>query len=133
MKFSYKQRKLYFNLGLGILWLVIFMMHVLTNDQLRPLDFIWLFVALLYFGLYYYQKSYGYVRFMDGKIEVDGPLGKKASISDVQRIKKFAGEYILKTANKELRINTQLMTPLTKEALTQELEKLDVEWDNIAV
>lgn len=129
MKFSHNSKKIYFSLGLGILWLVIFVMRVSQNGQLRPLDFLWLFMSLMYFGLFYYQRTYGYVRIKDGIIEIDGPLGKKVSIGDVKRIRKFAGEYILKTDPKEYRINTQLMEASIKEALTQELEKLDVEWE----
>lgn len=43
-------------------------------------------------------------------------------------MKKFAGDYILKTDKNELKINTQIIDPNSFAQLNAELEKLNVEW-----
>jgi hypothetical protein len=59
---------------------------------------------------------------------VNGPLGKKLKLTEIKRIKKFAGDYILKTDKKELTINTQFIEPNSMVELNAELEKLNIEW-----
>jgi hypothetical protein len=65
----------------------------------------------------------------NGIINVNGPFGKKLNLNEVKRIKKFAGDFILKTDNKEMTINTQIIEPTSLSELNEELEKLDVEWN----
>ncbi len=57
-----------------------------------------------------------------------GLFGKKLNLTEIKSIKKFAGDYILKTDNKELTINTQMIDSNSLTDLNTELEKLDVEW-----
>lgn len=59
---------------------------------------------------------------------MNGPLGKKLKLTEIKRIKKFAGDYILKTDKKELTINTQFIEPNSMVELNAELEKLNIEW-----
>jgi len=60
---------------------------------------------------------------------VNGPFGKKLILTEIKRIKKFAGDYILKTDEKELTINTQIIDPNSLAELNAELKKLNVEWN----
>ena len=53
---------------------------------------------------------------------------KKLNLNELKWIKKFAGDYILKTDEKELAINTQIINPSLLAELNAELEKLNVEW-----
>ena len=55
--------------------------------------------------------------------------GKKLNLTEIKRIKKFAGDYILKTDKSELTINTQIIDPNSLAELNAELEKLNVEWN----
>jgi len=82
----------------------------------------------MYLGLYFYQKNYKYLTIENGIINVNGPFGKKLNMTEIKRIKKFAGDYILKTDKKELTINTQIIDPNSLAELNAELEKLNVEW-----
>jgi hypothetical protein len=50
-------------------------------------------------------------------------------MTEIKRIKKFAGDYILKADKKELTINTQIIDPKSLVELNIELEKLNVEWN----
>lgn len=128
MKISYKKKHLYVNLGLGLFWLFYFILNVFFNENPNWLDYGWIVISLMYLGLYYYQKKYKYVIIDNGIIMLDGPLGKKLYLKDINRIKKFAGDYILKTGDKDLAINTQIIAPDSLAQLNAELEKLDVEW-----
>ena len=86
-------------------------------------------MSLMYLGLYFYQKNYKYLSIENGTIAVEGPLGKKMNLNEVKQIKKFAGDYILKTDKKELTINTRIIEPNALSKLDAELEKLSLEWN----
>ncbi|WP_321286696.1 hypothetical protein [uncultured Sunxiuqinia sp.] len=49
-------------------------------------------------------------------------FGKKLNLTRIKRIKKFAGDYILKTDNTELSTNTQIIAP-------NSLAELNAEWN----
>lgn len=48
------------------------------------------------------------------------------NLSEIKQIKKFTGDYILKTDKKELTINTEYLDPKSREKLVGELKKLEV-------
>lgn len=129
MKIAYKKRHLNVNLILGLVWLVFFFVKVFAEEELNWIDYGWIIISAMYLGMYVYQKSYKYLTIENGVIKVNGWFGKKVTLNDIKRIKKFAGDYILKTDNKELTINTQIIDPASLSELNAELEKLDVEWN----
>ena len=129
MKIQYKKRQLDFNLIFGIIWLIFFLLQLLFDDGLNWTDYGWIFISLAYSGIYFYQKKYKYVTINNGFLTVNGPFGKTINLMDIKRIKKFAGDYILKTDKEELIINTQVMDPNSLSELNKELEKLHVEWN----
>lgn len=128
MKIEYKKRQLNFNLIFGILWLSYFLAQLFLQDELHWIDYGWIFISLAYFGTYFYLKKYNYVTIENGSIKVNGPFGKQLNLTEIKQIRKFAGDYILKTDHKELTINTQLIDPNSLTELNAELENLDVEW-----
>lgn len=129
MKITYKKRYLNVNLILGLIWLVWFFVRVFEKEEPNWIDYGWIFIPLMYLGLYFYQKHYKYLIIENGIINVDGPFGKKLNLTEIKRIKKFAGDYILKTDKNELTINTQIIDPNSLTKLNTELEKLNVEWN----
>ena len=129
MKIQYKKRQLNFNLIFGIIWFIYFFVKLLFDDKLHWIDYGWILISLIYFGSYFYQKKYKYVSIENGILTVNGPFGKKLNLTEIKRIKKFAGDYIIKTDKKELTINTQIIEPNSLAELNAELEKLNVEWN----
>jgi hypothetical protein len=129
MKIPYKKRQLNFNLIFGIIWLSYFINKIAFDDTLRWIDYGWVFLSLTYFGIYFYQKKYKYVTIENGILTVNGPLGKKLQLDEIKLIKRFAGDYIIKSNNKELTINKQIIDPNSLSELNAELEKLNVEWN----
>jgi len=129
MKISYKKKHLNINLILGLVWLVWFFVGVFVNEEPNWTDYGWLIISLSYLGLYFYQKHYTYLTIENGMININGPFGKKLNMNDLKQIKKFAGDYILKTDQKELTINTQIIDPNSLAQLDAELKKTNVAWD----
>ena len=65
----------------------------------------------------------------NGIIKENHLFGKKIELAEINQIKKFAGDYIIKTDKSEMTINTQIIDPNSLEDLNVELEKLKVEWN----
>jgi len=132
MKIAYKKRKLNINLIFSFVWFIVFIGHIASayfeKEPLGLLDYGWILISVMYLIGYAYQRQHQYLTLIDGTIEINIPFGKKMKLAEVKRIKKFAGDYILKTENKELVINTQIIDPPSLSALNTELEKLNVEW-----
>ena len=79
--------------------------------------------------MYFYEYFNQYLTIGNGIIKINSPFGKKMNLAEIKRIKKFAGDYILKTEKAELTINTQMIDPNSLAELNAELEKLNVEWN----
>ncbi len=129
MKIKYKKKRLNHNLIFGILWLTISLLGIFTKDNPYWTDYGFLIISILYLGTYFYEKKNQYLTIKKGQILVNQPFGKKIILAEIKRIKKFAGDYILKTDKKELTINTQIIDPNSLAELNNELEKLNVEWN----
>ncbi|MDB2491348.1 hypothetical protein N9W90_03160 [Flavobacteriaceae bacterium] len=112
----------------GLFWLIWFFFGVFGKEEPNWTDYGWIVISLMYLGMYFYQKNYNYLTIENGIINVNGPFGKKLNLNELKWIKKFAGDYILKTDEKELAINTQIINPSLLAELNAELEKLNVEW-----
>lgn len=117
------------NLILGIVWLVFGLLGIFTKEDPYWTDYGLLVISMLYLALYFYQKQNKYLTIENGIITVNGSFGKKINLTEIRQIKKFAGDYIIKTDKKELTINTQIIDPKSLTELNAELEKLKVEWN----
>lgn len=74
------------------------------------------------------MKNRQYLTIEDGVITKNNLFPKKINLIEITKIKKFSGDYILKTNNGELTINTRLIDKKSLADLDTVLEKLDVEW-----
>lgn len=128
MKIKYKKRNLRINLILGIVWLIFGLLGLFTRESAYWTDYGYLVISILCLVLYFYQKQNKYLIIENGILKINSSLGKKINLTEIKRIKKFAGDYILKTDKKELTINTQIIDPNSLGELNTELEKLNVEW-----
>ncbi|WP_372518347.1 hypothetical protein [Winogradskyella sp.] len=129
MKIRYKKRHLNINLILGIIWLVWFFVFDFNKEEMNWTDYGWLVISIAYLSIYFYQRQNKYLTIENGIIKINSPFGKKLNLTEIKRIKKFAGDYILKTDKKELTINTQIIDPNSLAELNAELKKLNVEWN----
>ena len=129
MKIPYSKKRLFFQLILGAIWTLIGFLQLFLVESNSWISSFWLLLGILYVGLFFYQKKYGYIRLSEGILNRDGPLGKKVPMGKIKVIKKFAGDYILQTeAKKKLTINTQFIASEMLEKLNAELEKHSPQW-----
>lgn len=134
MKIRYKKRRVRTNLVLALVWLGFSIIYLLIdNVESRESSWIkygWLIISLAYFALYAYQHYYQYAVLVNGVLKVNDPFfGKEINLSDIKKIRYFAGDYIVKGEDKELTISTEIIDPDSLTELVAELEKLeDVEW-----
>lgn len=131
MKIQYKKRRVRTNLVLALVWLGFSIIYLLIdNAENSWIQYGWLIISLGYFALYAYQHHYQYAALVNGALKVNDPfVGKKINLSDIRKIRYFAGDYIVKGEDKELTINTEIIDPDSLTELVAELEKLeDVEW-----
>ncbi len=75
------------------------------------------------------REKESYLTIENGIISVNQPFGKKINLTEIKRIKKLGGDYILKSDKKELTINTQIIDPNSLAELNTALKKLNVEWN----
>lgn len=128
MKIAYKKKYLLSNLIQGIVWQVFFWVGLFIEDTPSWIDYGWLIISVAYLWLYFQNKTYHYLSIDHEFIRKNWPFGKKISVKDIKWIRKFAGDYILKTNQKKMTINTQLIDPKSVTVLETELQKLNVLW-----
>lgn len=129
MKIEFKKRHLKINLILGAIWLVLGILNIDYDGGNRWTDYGYLFISILYLALYFYQRQNNYLIIEGGIIKMNGLFGKKVNLTEIKSIRKFAGDYSLKTDKKDFTINTQMIDPNSLAELNTELEKLKVEWN----
>jgi hypothetical protein len=128
MTIPYKKKHVITTLIFGVVWLTLSLLNLNYNDENRWFDYGYLVIGLLYMVLYIYQKQVKYLSINHGVLKLHGDFGKKVVLADVKVIKTFAGDYILKTDDKTLTINTQIIDPLALKELQIALEALNVTW-----
>lgn len=125
MIIRFKKKRLYINLGLGIMWSFFGISKIfLSEEEPSWIDYGFLLIGVLYLLLFYYEYKNQYLFVGNGIIKENGFLGKKLEIDKINQIRKFAGEYILKSEEKEMRININSIEKDSLHDLEQELEKL---------
>jgi len=129
MKVRYKKKKMRFNLIYGIIWAVFGLLSLNYGEENEWTDYVFILMAVLYLGQYFYEWRNQYLTIDSEFIKVNSSFGKKIRLSEISWIKKFAGDYILKTATKELTINTQIIDKVSLNELNEILAKLELPSD----
>ncbi len=111
MKIKFKKKKLRINLIIGVAWMIFGIINVLLNDDLKWSDYGYLVIGCFYLGQYFYNYKYQYLNIYNESIRKNGVFGfgKTINLTEIIEFKIFAGEYILKTNESELKINTHLI------------------------
>ncbi|MDZ4127680.1 MAG: hypothetical protein U1E02_26455 [Hydrogenophaga sp.] len=126
MKIRFKKKRLKYYLIFGILWLVLGTTAVIFNPE-NFFNYGYLLMGILYAGTYLFENKKQYLTIENGIISKNHLIPKKINLNEIKRIKKFAGDYILKTDSTELRINTELIEENSLAELNTVLEKLNLE------
>ncbi len=100
---------MYWSLALGIVWIIFGTISFIGDDDIRWTNYGYLLAGILYIGQYLWNISNQYLTIENGIIKKNSINGKKINLNEITWIKKFAGDYTLKTKNLELKINTDLI------------------------
>lgn len=128
MKIRYTKKTLKIKLILGLLVMAYGGFKLISSQQLNWLDVGWLIVGMIYIGTFIFQMINAYLTIESGMLKVNTLFGKKINLNEVKEIRNFAGNYTLRTKNKEVKINTALIDPDSLVDLKNELNKLTVNW-----
>lgn len=128
MKIKFKKKRLYINLILGIVWIGLGISKLLVDGSFRWFDYGYLVLGFLYTAHFLYDLRNQYLTIENGTIRKNGlyGFGKKINLNDIIWIKKFAGDYTLKTETKEFKINTTLIEEESLVQLNEILENLNL-------
>lgn len=128
MKIRFKKKRLYANLIIGIIWIGLCVFNVFEHDSFRWLDYVHLIMGLLYTAHFLYDLKHEYLSIENGTIKKNRLYGfeKKINLDDVNWIKKYAGDYIIKTETKDLKINTELIDENSLTELNRVLGQLNL-------
>jgi hypothetical protein len=128
MKIRFKKKRLYINLILGLVWTGLGVFSLLEDESLSWTDYGYLVIGILYLGHYLYDLNNQYLKIENGSIRKNilYGFGKKINLNEINRIEKYAGDYILRTLTKELKINTELIEGKSLVEFNKILKKLNL-------
>ena len=87
-------------------------------------------LSLLYIAPYFYHKKVPFLTIQKGVLKQNWWFGKSIDSKDINEIKYFAGEYIIRSQKKELRIDTHIIDPRDQPLLTDFLRTHQDKWVN---
>ena len=126
MKVKYKKKHLNTNLFIGIAWAIFGVSTLFFVDNTSWTRYGYVVVSILYLGQYFYEYQNQYLTIQNGTIRKNSWFGKKMELNKITWIKKFAGDYILKTEKQELTINTKIVDEKSLPELNRILRELNL-------
>ena len=126
MKIKLKKKRLYNNLFLGLLWLLLGVSYFIFDTTIPWIGYLHLILSLLDFVNFSYSLKQGYLKIENGWIQknIFYSFRNKIKIDEIDTIKRIGGNYILKSRKRDLKINPDL---IDQDSL-KELNILMIEW-----
>lgn len=128
MQICYKRKIINANIFGGLIWMVALLVSFLLDSLYNLSVLFYVLMSVLYFTISLYQMKYQYLTLKNGTIKQNWPFGKKIQLEQIQKIRHFSGEYILKSKDKTLKIDIYKIAPKSLQNLKTELKKLNVDW-----
>ena len=126
MKILYSRKKRKYDLFYIIFCLLIGILSLFFSETNHK--FLYLYMPLGLISLYRYIKVKYYLIIEKDVLKQNYIFGKKMELSEIKSIKHFAGEYILRTDKRKMRIDIGSIEKSSLAELRDELKKLDVQW-----
>ena len=126
MKILYSKKRRKYELFQGLFWILLFVLGLLFSDRKNIFFYLYLLMGLIH--IYLYLKVKYYLSIENNIIKQNYIFGKKIDLSEIKSIKHFAGEYILRTDTRKMKINISLVDQSSLVDLKCELKKLDAQW-----
>ncbi|NJW51301.1 hypothetical protein [Salinimicrobium oceani] len=128
MTIRYSKKAFRRDLILGSVFL-IFGIFFIAEEPDNVIRYGFLVVSLLHLISGLYQLKMPYLKLENGKITKGGLISKSIPLSEVVRIRKFAGDYTLYTSDKKLKINSELVNKTELNRLDELMRSIDVPLD----
>ncbi len=126
MKILYIKKRRKYDLFYTIFCLLIGVLSLFFSETNHK--FFYLYMPLGLISLYRYIKVKYYLIIEKDVLKQNYIFGKKMELSEIKSIKHFAGEYILRTDTRKMRIDIGSIDQSSLLDLKGELKKLDVQW-----
>ena len=126
MKISYSKKRRKYDLFYTIFCLLIGILSLFFSETNHK--FLYLYMPLGLISLYRYIKVKYYLIIEKDVLKQNYIFGKKMELSEIKSIKHFAGEYILRTDKRKMRIDIGSIEKSSLAELRDKLKKLDVKW-----
>ncbi|MDG2317330.1 MAG: hypothetical protein P8L67_01545 [Flavobacteriaceae bacterium] len=127
IKLMYNIKNLRYNIILGGLFILLAGIELIASNEIRYFN---ITLALLYIAPYFYHKKVPFLTIQKGVLKQNWWFGKSIDSKDINEIKYFAGEYIIRSQKKELRIDTHIIDPRDQPLLTDFLRTHQDKWVN---
>lgn len=111
----------------GGLFILLAGIELIASNEIRYFN---ITLALLYIAPYFYHKKVPFLTIQKGFLKQNWWFGKSIDSKDINEIKYFAGEYIIRSQKKELRIDTHIIDPRDQPLLTDFLRTHQDKWVN---
>lgn len=125
---KYRRKRIWKELLLGTLFFILGIYFAVSEPE-NTFRYGFILVGLLHLISGIYQLNVPYLRFDNGKVTRSGLISRSISLSEVARIRKFAGDFSLYTAEKKLKINSELVSKDQMKELDELMRSLEVPLD----
>lgn len=125
---GYKKKHLYFDLTLGAVWLFFGISYFWNSEKLNFLYYGYFLLSFSYLMIFYFKSRFKYITVTQDIIKFNQPFGWKVNCSDIISIRRFAGDYIIKTNIKDYTISGKLIDPKMAVPLEEYLKKMSLPW-----
>ena len=125
LRYNIKNQRYY--IIAGGLFILLAGIELIASNEIRYFN---ITIALLYIAPYFYHKKVPFLTIQKGVFKQNWWFGKSIDSKDINEIKYFAGEYIIRSQKKELRIDTHIIDPRDQPLLTDFLRTHQVKWVN---
>jgi hypothetical protein len=125
LRYNIKNQRYY--IIVGGLFILLAGIELIASNEIRYFN---ITLALLYIAHYFYHKKVPFLTIQKGVLKQNWWFGKSIDSKDINEIKYFAGEYIIRSQKKELRIDTHIIDPRDQPLLTDFLRTHQDKWVN---
>jgi len=125
LRYNIKNQRYY--IIAGGLFILLAGIELIASNEIRYFN---ITLALLYIAPYFYHKKVPFLTIQKGVLKQNWWFGKSIDSKDINEIKYFAGEYIIRSQKKELRIDTHIINPRDQPLITDFLRTHQDKWVN---
>ena len=132
MKIHLTKKRLYTDMILGALWVVLGASYFIFDEALSWLGYGFMIVGSFNLFQFFYNLQHQYLIIKNGRIQKNILYSfiNRIEIDEIEEIKKIKGNYILKSKKTNLKINPDLIEKESLENLIEFLKKLEVPSEN---